>query len=419
MTMSFVSTPGSSARLIVVAAWWLATVSACYGNPQISGHDAGVGPGGSGGDGIAGKGGMSGTGEASGQGGATGGAAGVGAAGGSSCSTPTVSDPMNCGACGHDCLGATCDAGQCRPFKLAAIPHESARTIGVSPEYVLVGGTTYLNGAAPIYLVRKNDGAVTRTRSQRVDGSYSRRLAGTTATLVAADVYTPGTALYYLSHCSITDCGTTVPPVGSYTFDGIRDFALDSARGRVFWFDPTSNELISTNADAWSPASFGPVSVTGHADCLAMAQGTGTIFGAFDYGVFAVSEDGDATPRIVSGVPSEALVVDIAASPEALILLLSSGTLLKAPLPAGIGNKLPDAIPGISGVTAIATSGSTLFWAGTSTIYRCSLPLCSQITPIAQDAAVVADIVADDRALYWLSRPDIADPTSGIMRLVF
>ena len=403
----------------MIVASWLATVSACYGNPRISGHDAGAGRGGSGGAGLTGTSGTSGTGGASVPGGANGSAAGVGGADGSSCSALTASDPRNCGACGHDCMGGMCEGGECRPFKLAAIQHESARTIGVSSELVLVGGTTYLNGAAAIYLVGKNEGAVTRTRPQRVDGSYSRRLAGTTATLIAADVFTPGAALYYLSHCSIGDCSVTIPPVGSYTFDGIHDFAIDPARGRVFWFDPTSNELIATNADEWSPASFGPASVTGHADCLAMAQGTGTVFGVFDYGVFAVSEDGDATPRIVSGVPSDALVVDIAVSPDALILLLSSGTLLKAPLPAGIGNKLPDALPGITNVTAIATSGSTLFWAGTSTIYRCSLPLCAQIIPIAQDTAVVADIVADDKALYWLSRLDNTDPTSSVMRVAF
>ena len=118
-------------------------------------------------------------------------------------------------------------------------------------------------------------------------------------------------------------------------------------------------------------------------------------------------------------MPTDAGVVDIAVSPEALILLSFTGALYKAPLPGGIDNKTPDAIPGISGVTAIATSGSTLLWAGTSTIYRCSLPLCSQIVPIAQDGAIVADIVADDKAVYWLSRPNVADATSSVMRLAF
>src|SRR5262249_35132896 len=29
------------------------------------------------------------------------------------------SDPHNCGLCGHDCLGGTCQSGQCQPFALA------------------------------------------------------------------------------------------------------------------------------------------------------------------------------------------------------------------------------------------------------------------------------------------------------------
>jgi hypothetical protein len=34
--------------------------------------------------------------------------------------TNTVTDPHNCGSCGHDCQGGACEAGVCQPFVLAA-----------------------------------------------------------------------------------------------------------------------------------------------------------------------------------------------------------------------------------------------------------------------------------------------------------
>jgi len=148
-----------------------------------------------------------------------------------------------------------------------------------------------------------------------------------------------------------------------------------------------------------------------------MAQGNGRVFGAFSYGVVAIPEDGVPNPTIISGLPSDASLIELAVSPESLVMLLSSGTLHKVPLPAGISNNAPDVISGVSGATSIATSGSTLLWSVISTIYRCSLPLCSQPVPIAQDESVIRDIIADDGAVYWLSQPDVTDPTAAVMRL--
>jgi hypothetical protein len=35
------------------------------------------------------------------------------------CETPIATDPKNCGACGHDCLGAACNSGVCAPATVA------------------------------------------------------------------------------------------------------------------------------------------------------------------------------------------------------------------------------------------------------------------------------------------------------------
>jgi hypothetical protein len=41
-------------------------------------------------------------------------------AAGGSCSAPLETDPLNCGSCGHSCLGGTCNGGICQPRQVAA-----------------------------------------------------------------------------------------------------------------------------------------------------------------------------------------------------------------------------------------------------------------------------------------------------------
>jgi hypothetical protein len=310
-----------------------------------------------------------------------------------------------------------CEEGTCRPFKLADIPHESVRTIGLGPDHVLVASEGTAKTA--IYTVAKKTGAVRLTRPARLDGSYSVRLFGTRSTIVSADAFAPSNPFYYLSHCQLADCSVTVPAIGSYTFDGIRDVAFDPLRGHVFWFDPTTHELTFTNPDSWAPSSLGPSSaVTGQGDNpVAVTAIGGRVYGAFNFTIVGVREDNAAPPTVISAIPDMENVVDLAASPESLVILAFSGAVYKVPIPTGIGNQFPDRLGGITGVSAIATFGSTLFWSGNSTIYKCSLPLCAQPLPIAQDAALVRDIVADEQALYWLSDPNVDDATGTVMRL--
>ncbi len=56
------------------------------------------------------------------------------AVGAGGCGADLSSDPRNCGACGHDCLGATCTDGYCEPEVIA--PDQE------SPQYIAVNADT-------------------------------------------------------------------------------------------------------------------------------------------------------------------------------------------------------------------------------------------------------------------------------------
>jgi len=122
----------------------------------------------------------------------------------SSC-VDTTSDGKNCGACGHDCLGGACLAGQCQPVELAQYTG-NLQTIAVGAQYVYA--TTDLG-----YIGRANkDGSDLQPFA--MPGFVSSTLPGT---LVAED----GDRAFFvwygnspqLVYCSTTGCDASITPM--------------------------------------------------------------------------------------------------------------------------------------------------------------------------------------------------------------
>lgn len=58
-----------------------------------------------------------------------------GATNATGCETNLDGDPLNCGACGHSCLGGLCMAGKCQPFQLASATQPSGLAVDATHVY--------------------------------------------------------------------------------------------------------------------------------------------------------------------------------------------------------------------------------------------------------------------------------------------
>ncbi len=170
------------------------------------------------------------------------------------CGASLNSDSKNCGACGHDCLGGSCEGAICQPFTIAT---------GDVPKQIAIDATHvyWTNwGAAP------GTGTVVRALK---NGANVVTLAGAQQNPLGLAL--SATALYWTNWtggavhaCPLTGCASlTTPPVlagGTHPWaiaiDGSRVFWNANGDGNI-WRTPTESGTSTTVAIALN----GPVDV--------------------------------------------------------------------------------------------------------------------------------------------------------------
>jgi hypothetical protein len=302
-----------------------------------------------------------------------------------------TSDGKNCGACGHDCLGGTCTAGQCQPIELAQYTG-NLQTIAVGVQYVYA--TTDLG-----YIGQANkDGRDLKPFA--MPNFASSTLVGT---LVAEDgdrvFFAWYASTFQLVFCSISGCDVSITPVGGpYT----QYFAVDQVDHKIFWVDysPTALWAASTTGTVTgAPIPGGALPSGSNGSRLFYAQGG--IFFADGSALRRISTSGGSvsTPTVAS------TNLTILGANDNNIYLFDGTSIVYTPLPNGTGGppeKLIDASanPGNDGV--FAADNSSVYWIDNG-VQTCQIDNCAGTRRVLPSRSVdrAEDVGIDAQAIYW------------------
>lgn len=158
-----------------------------------------------------------------------------------------ATDPLNCGRCGHSCLGGTCSAGMCQAVPLTTVGGATFRFIVEHGDFVYASTFWRGFGDQPgIYRISKANGA----RTKFIDRTYVDQLVVSGNTLYYTDTdyaFNDAGRTGGIWSCPLD--GTTVcTPKLLEISDEPHAIALD--RGTLYWGEPKQDRLRALEIDA-------------------------------------------------------------------------------------------------------------------------------------------------------------------------
>jgi hypothetical protein len=298
---------------------------------------------------------------------------------GGSCSN-TQTDAHNCGACAHDCQGASCQMGACQPTALASNLS--------SPWGIAVGGGN-------VYWTNSGDGTVMTLPA--MGGGAPTTLATAQSTpmsiaLDAANAYWVDSAVGTVMQCALAGCGgaplalasgqgtpwgVAVDPTSAYWTSGsnvARSLFADAGAVAVGTDPNTAYPIAVDGTNAYWADSVGSVFKCAVGGCstptpLATSPLSGAAYGlAIDASNVYWTNSGTGTVQVVPKSGLSAIVLAAGqSSPSGIAVDATSvywannggGTLMKV---AVGGGKAVTVASGQSGPTGVAVDSAYVYW---------------------------------------------------------
>ncbi len=348
-----------------------------------------------------------------------------------------ATDPKNCGACVHDCLGGACNAGACQPVLIV-------NDTRIAPRYMIEDSTTlYFSNARSDTLIS----SIAKVAKSGIDGSAPAQVLGNfgdpdggntkiiypyQVSLSATDLYVALTADEYIGNdylggiakCSTTTCPADVadnlyiPQIDSYAvfsdgtqiaygYSDLLDGGLGSQQNEARVYFPTGN-TTTTLVNVGAAATVNFVVIDGP-----------TIYIATSSGIYTTDQTGTAGPKLAT-VDAEQMVVSNGV--VYFISLPSAGAASVQSVPAAGGTAPTILATGtyLNTPTGLAIDSSYIYIADEGDlnvqtdghIYRCPISGCPSdggtptiLSTGASDGNNARAIVASDKdALYWGNR---------------
>lgn len=313
----------------------------------------------------------------------------------------TMTDPKNCGACGHDCLGASCSDGVCAYDVLATLniggvnARDPLYNDGTNVYFGSTGSVCNVGGSCSFLMKCAGAGCGMNpyVLAPRGPGSgYPFAVAG-------------GNAYWFdggigLVKCSLsTGCPNPPPTVWAHT-PAPPSIAADTAN--AYWPDFQAHAIMRcpvTGCDAMSPpVTIATVASTEQLTTAIVSDAT-TVFFATGTTIYGVPADGSAaaTPRVQGLTGVSALAFD-------------SGSVYWATTTGQIGSCLkagcatPHALKQLNyAAHSILVDNGRIYWAQITNpgeIGRCTLPDCTEPLTLVRGKQF-AGLTADDFFLYF------------------
>ncbi|KIG15839.1 hypothetical protein DB30_05146 [Enhygromyxa salina] len=301
-------------------------------------------------------------------------------------------DPEHCGACGHDCLGGTCDAGTCAPVELASGKGRLFMAL-VDQTHVYYGGDGVAVGR--IGKDGSDDVVLAPAGPMLTDKEWCYESAFTGDAVVwGNDWVQPG-----VRGCTVPDCAggvqTFMPGMNMFTM------TYDATNSRLYW-----NQGADLVSAAW-PGGNSTVFLAGQNPRDLATDGD------YVYWVARLAvEDYHVRKRAVGGGNMVELALN---RPEAIGFAVGGSKLfwgesvgiVQAPLPNGIGGADPQVFANVTGIRKIVADSSHLYWTsqqdGVGTVGRCPLAGCDGPPEILAQVEDPWGITFDPAAIYFVT----------------
>jgi hypothetical protein len=315
------------------------------------------------------------------------------------CDADLQTDPGNCGACGHDCLGATCTPpGQCDPTVLATFDGGAVQSLAVDDTFVYLGWSE--TDAGQIVRVKK-------------DGSQPASLLAATGTIHNV-AYSPKDGNVYFTQAGGTVARTSAVPSADGGLNPVTIVAagLTNAFGvavddtHVYWADGaldggtlSRSELVSLD---------GGVIVQGQAQPFAIALDDAglywTNFASNDLGgaVMRASKDGSNVTKLVPklDVPAAIALDDRFAYFTVVNLVqMTGGQVQRVDKTGGVPERLAERQ---SFPIVLAVAGDYVYWAIFSAKVLLRAPKSGGVPPLVlASGQPIGNIAVDSLYVYW------------------
>jgi hypothetical protein len=324
----------------------------------------------------------------------------------STCDANTVIDPLNCGRCGHDCLGSDCQAGRCVPKLVGSVDDQEGASIFVVRDRVFYASDTQ---------------GIIRGDANGIAPDAGTRFA--TLTAPPDHLLVDGTYVVWSS----TTTGVEACPIGGCTGSPLAVSGTSLNAGAVtplpgidtgfayIWVDLGADVVAARGFDG----GLANVSGTPSSKCENLTTSGATAFFANNGTVYAFSGDGGSVQSAVGGN-----ACFIASANDRFVfadtvnvwstVVRSNSTLSPIPLLLSQQSDAP---------SYLKTDGNFVYWrsahaGGTQSIYRCSVTGCSS-NPEEVVSGVTAgrSLEIDDAWIYYNAVTNSTEAKTEIWRV--